>query len=257
MIGPNPNPLIRKFEHLYPLTAEEQSVLEGAFSRILYFGADEDIVCEGERPSESNVLLEGWTFRYKILVDGKRQIFSFHVPGDIYDAQSFLLDTMDHSVAALTPCKIAVISHATMKQLTEDYPRIGRALWKETLVDAAIFREWMANIGRRSSYQRIAHLMCEMTVKLNTVGLSDDYRRIEWPITQRELGDALGLSSVHVNRTLMELGGEGLIQLTNSHLKILDWAGLQKAADFNSGYLHLKPRQPGLAATGHGAGPAS
>jgi CRP-like cAMP-binding protein len=240
MIGAHSNPLVAKCDQLYPLTADENSVLEGAFSRVIQFGADEDIVCEGERPSECNVLLEGMTIRYKILEDGTRQIFSFHIPGDIYDAQSFLLDEMDHSVATLTPCKIAVISHAAMKELTEAYPRIARAIWKETLLDAAIFREWMASIGRRSAYQRIAHLMCEMVAKHYAVGLSSDHTRINWPITQAETGDALGLSLVHVNRTLQQLRGKGLIKLQNARLDILDWDGLQRAGDFDPGYLHLK-----------------
>jgi CRP-like cAMP-binding protein len=257
MIGANPNPLSRKLQYLYPLTSEEQSAVERAFSRTLDFEADEDIVREGEKPTQCNVLLEGWTIRYKILEDGKRQIFSFHVPGDIYDAQSFLLDTMDHSVATLTPCKVAVISHATMKELTEAYPRIGRAIWKETLVDAAIFREWMANIGRRSAYQRIAHVMCEMVVKLNVVGLSDDHRRIDWPITQAEMGDALGLSLVHVNRTLQELRAEGLITLKNGRLDILNWDGLKTAGEFDAGYLHLKPQDPARAGNGYPERPAT
>ena len=256
MTGRQLSPLIRKFEHLYPLTAQEQAALDGAFSRVLSFGADEDIVSEGDRPSECNVLLEGWTIRYKILEDGKRQIFSFHVPGDIYDAQSFLLETMDHSVATLTPCRIAVISHAAMKDLTETYPRIARAIWKDTLVDAAIFREWMASIGRRSAYKRIAHVLCEMVVKLNAVGLSDGHRRIDWPVTQAELGDALGLSLVHVNRTLQELRGEGLITLHDSRLEILDWSGLQRAGEFEPGYLHLKPQHPAMAGNGHTPRPA-
>jgi CRP-like cAMP-binding protein len=256
MIGAHSNPLISKFDHLYPLTADEQSALEGAFSRVVYFEADEDVVREGERPSECNVLLEGMTIRYKILEDGQRQIFSFHIPGDIYDAQSFLLDEMDHSVATLTRCKVAVISHATMKDLTEAYPRIGRAIWKETLADAAIFREWMASIGRRLAYPRIAHLMCELVSKRFAVGLSNGHTRIEWPITQAEVGDALGLSLVHVNRTLKELREAGLITLDRSHLNILDWDGLQRAGQFDPRYLHLKPRAPGVAGNGHTTGPA-
>ena len=256
MIGAHSNPLISKFDHLYPLSADEQSTLEGAFSRVVYFQADEDVVLEGERPSECNVLLEGMTIRYKILEDGKRQIFSFHIPGDIYDAQSFLLDEMDHSVATLTRCKVAVISHAAMKDLTEAYPRIARAIWKETLADASIFREWMANIGRRSAYERIAHLMCELVAKRYAVGLSNDHTRIDWPITQEEMGDALGLSLVHINRTLKELRGEGLIRLKNSQLDILDWDRLQRAGQFEPGYLHLKPRVPAQAGNGHATTPA-
>jgi CRP-like cAMP-binding protein len=245
MTEPQANPFIRKLEQLFPLSSEEKDVLESSCSRILEFRADKDIVREGDQPSDSNLLLEGFVFRYKILQDGKRQIFSFHVPGDVFDAQSFLLETMDHNVATLTPCKVALIPHDTMRHITESYPRICRAIWKDTLVDAAIFREWMASIGRRSAYQRIAHLMCEMIVKLHAVGLADDHRRIDWPITQAELGDALGLSNVHVNRTLQELRGDGLITQKDSTLVVHDWEALQRTAMFAPLYLHLKSDRPG------------
>lgn len=244
MTGPTMNPLIRKLHFLYPLTAEENAVLQSACSRVVEYGADEDIVCEGDQPSECNVLLEGWTCRYKILEDGKRQIFSFHIAGDIYDAQSFLLETMDHSVCTLTPCKVAIIPHASMAAMTEAHPRIARAIWKDTLIDAAVFRQWMASIGRRSAYQRIAHLICEMFVKSEVVGLTDG-RRMAWPVTQNEMGDALGLSLVHVNRTLQELRAEELITLKDGVLAVLDWEGLKRAGQFDRGYLHMKPQSLG------------
>jgi CRP-like cAMP-binding protein len=244
MTRPQANPLVRKLQQLFPLTPEEENLLDHTCSRIVQFPADKDIVTEGDKPSDCNLLLEGTVCRYRILEDGRRQIFSFHIPGDIFDAQSFLLETMDHSVASLTPCKIALIPHTTMRQITESYPRIGRAIWKDTLVDAAIFREWMASIGRRSAYQRIAHLMCEMVVKLHAVGLADDHHRIDWPMTQNEMGDALGLSLVHVNRTLQELRGEELITLKDSTLIVHDWAALQRAGLFEPLYLHLKSERP-------------
>jgi CRP-like cAMP-binding protein len=238
--SPQFNPLIRKLEKLFPLTSEEKDVLQASCSRVIQFNGDQDVVREGDQPSDCNLLLEGTVCRYKILEDGKRQIFSFHIPGDIFDAQSFLLETMDHSVATLTRCTVALIPHKTMRQITEDHPRIGRAIWKDTLVDAAIFREWMASIGRRSAYQRIAHLMCEMVVKLHAVGLADDHHRIDWPMTQNELGDALGLSLVHVNRTLQELRGENLITLKDGTLILHDWDALTRAGQFEPRYLHLK-----------------
>jgi CRP-like cAMP-binding protein len=232
------SPLIRKLEQLYPLTHEERSVLESACTRQLQFGADEDMVREGDKPSDCNLLLEGMSCRYKILSNGKRQIFSFHIPGDIFDAHSFILQKMDHSIATLTPCTVAVIPHKTMLHITETYPRIARAIWKDTLVDAALFREWMMSIGRRTAYQRIAHLMCELFVRMDAVGLAEG-RRIGWPMTQDELGDALGLSNVHVNRTLQELRAANLIILTHSQLIIEDWEGLQQAGQFETEYLHL------------------
>lgn len=244
MTSPQSNPLIRKLEQLFPLTSEEQDVLDRSCSRVVEISADKDIVREGDKPSDCNLLLEGTVCRYKILEDGRRQIFSFHIAGDIFDAQSFLLETMDHSVSTLTRCKVALIPHATVAKITEQFPRIARALWKDTLVDAAIFREWMASIGRRSAYQRIAHLMCEMVLKGHAVGLADDHRRINWPMTQSEIGDALGLSLVHVNRTLQELRGEKLITLKNNTLIVHDWEALQRAGMFEPLYLHLKSDRP-------------
>ncbi len=244
MTSPHMSPLIRKLEQLFPLTSEERELLEAACSRAIQMDGDQDVVREGDQPSDCNLLLEGMVCRYKLLEDGKRQIFSFHIPGDIFDAQSFLLETMDHSVATLTRSKIAVIPHKVMRRITEEHPRIGRAIWKDTLVDAAIFREWMASIGRRSAYQRIAHLMCEMVVKLHAVGLADDHHRIEWPMTQNEVGDALGLSLVHVNRTLKELRGEKLITLSNGVLTVHNWETLKRAGQFEPLYLHLRSDRP-------------
>jgi CRP-like cAMP-binding protein len=252
MPSPHANPLIRKIERLYPLTLEEQELLENSCSRVVEFAADKDIVIEGDKPVDCNLLLEGMVCRYKILEDGKRQIFSFHIPGDIFDAQSFLLETMDHNVGTLTPCKVAMIPHAAMHQLTEQHPRIARALWKDTLVDAAIFREWIANVARRDAYQRIAHLMCEMVVKYQAIGMAEDHSRIDWPMTQAELGDATGLSVVHVNRTLQELRNEQLITLREGVLVVLDWEGLQRAGHFAPRYLHLKSDRPS-ARNGGGA----
>jgi CRP-like cAMP-binding protein len=176
------SPLIRKLEQLYPLTPEEKRVLESACTRQLQFGPDEDMVREGDKPSNCNLLLEGMSCRYKILSSGKRQIFSFHIPGDIVDAHSFILQKMDHSTATLTPCTAALIPHKTMLHITEAYPRIARAIWKDTLIDAAVFREWMMSIGRRTAYQRIAHVMCELFVRMDAVGLAAG-RHISWPIT--------------------------------------------------------------------------
>lgn len=235
------NPLIRKLDRLVPIGDTEKDILLGACSRLRSYRAGEDIVKEGDRPSDCNVLLEGMICRYKILPDGKRQISSFQVPGDIFDAQSFLLERMDHSIGALVACKVAPIPHQRLLEITETYPRIARAVWKDTLVDSSMFREWMTSIGRRSAYARIAHLMCEIFTRLRVVGLADG-ARIGWPITQSEIADALGLSNVHVNRTLQELRTDGLITLTRSTLIIEDWDNLADAGQFDPTYLHLGVR---------------
>jgi CRP-like cAMP-binding protein len=250
---PASNPLIRKLDHLIVLSNEEKNVLMSACSITKQLPADEDIVRDGDEPSDCNLLLEGMVFRYKVVADGRRQIMSFQTPGDIFDAQSFILERMDHNIGTLLPCRIALIPHRTMLEITQAYPRIARGLWKDTLVDAAIFREWMTSIGRRSSYARVAHLMCEVYTKLHVVGLTRD-GQIDWPITQEEIGDALGMSSVHVNRTLQELRSSGLITLDRKTLTIHDWEGLQAAGQFDPAYLHLKPGRLISASNGAGGG---
>jgi CRP-like cAMP-binding protein len=238
------NVLKRKLSHIGPLSEEEQQVVAKATSRVRTIAARQDIVREGEEGlADCNLVLEGFAFRYKVLPGGRRQILSFQIAGDFCDIQSFVLRRMDHSIGTLTPCKLAVIPHGTIRTITESYPRIARALWRETLVDAAVYREWMASIGRRSAYQRIAHLLCEVSTRLKAVGLGRD-GSYELPIIQADLADSLGLSIVHVNRTLQQLRAEGLITLRASTLFIHDRSRLENAGGFDPSYLQLKEGAP-------------
>jgi CRP-like cAMP-binding protein len=232
------SPIIRKIETFTALSEEEKQALVSAIGPAKDIGADEDIVFDGDRPSHCCVILEGFACRYKLLEDGRRQIMSFHIAGDIVDLHALLLQEMDHSVGTLTPCKIACIPHSALLDIIERYPRIARALWRDTLIDAAVFREWMVGLGRRSSYGRVARLLCEVYVRCEAVGLAVDYR-YPFPVTQTELGDATGLSLVHVNRTLQELRGDGLITVAAKTVTIQDWEGLKRAAEFSPKYLHL------------------
>jgi CRP-like cAMP-binding protein len=250
-----PHPVIRKIEQFASLSDEEARALERAIGPARDIGADQDIVRDGDRPSGCSAILEGFACRYKLLEDGRRQIMSFHIPGDIVDLHSFLLQEMDHSIGTLTPCRVAAIPHAALLDIVETYPRIARALWRDTLIDAAVFREWMVGIGRRSSYARIAHLLCEMFVRLKAIGLAEA-DRCEFPVTQTELGDALGLSLVHVNRTLQQLRGDGLIAWQGRTLTIEDWEGLQRATEFEPRYLHLDGGAPVRANGGRMRGPS-
>jgi CRP-like cAMP-binding protein len=238
--------LIRKLHSISPLAEEdERRILELPLS-VKEVGPDQDIVREGDRPSESCLLIEGFTCRYKLTEEGKRQIFSFHTPGDIPDLQSLHLKVMDHSVKTLTPCRVAFVPHESIMELGRRCPRVADVLWRDTLVDAAIFREWMLGIGRRSAYTRIAHLLCEVFMRLAAVGLTNG-TECDFPITQTEIADALGLSTVHVNRSIQELRAAGLIDLRRSALTILDWDGLTKAGEFDPMYLHIA-RDVGAAA---------
>ncbi len=245
-LRPEHDALIRKLRSISPLAEHEMRRLRGLPLAIRDIDADQDIVREGDRPSECCLLIEGFTCRYKMTEEGKRQIFSFHTPGDIPDLQSLHLKVMDHSLKTITPCRVAFVPHESITELTRECPRIGDVLWRDTLIDAALFREWMIGIGRRSAYTRIAHLLCEIFVRLRAVGLADGYE-CAFPITQTEIGDALGLSTVHVNRSLQELRSDGLIELRRGVLAILDWEGFKTAGEFDSTYLHLQGEADGAA----------
>jgi CRP-like cAMP-binding protein len=183
-------------------------------------------------------VLDGWLHRYKIVEDGSRQIFAFHIAGDVPDLQSLHLRIMDHSLAALVPSTVAFIPHQDIRDLIRGFPRLADVLWHDTLIDAAIFRQWMLGMGRKQAAERIAHLLCEMFVKMRAVGLTTGYT-CKFPLTQTAIADALGLSTVHVNRSLMELRGEGLITLEKQKLTILNWQELQGYGQFDPLYLHM------------------
>jgi CRP-like cAMP-binding protein len=232
-------PLVRMLESILDLSEDERDVLRKLSGTIKSVGPRQDLVREGDRPSECCLILDGFAYRYKLTETGKRQIFSFHIPGDIPDLQSLHIDVMDHSLSSLTTCKVMFIPHETVRDLVRRCPRIGDAFWRETLIDAAAFREWILNLGRREAYGRMAHLLCEFYVRLRAVGLTNG-DACELPFTQAELADATGLSAVHVNRTLQELRGEGLITLRNGSLTVLDWDRLREAGEFDPTYLHLR-----------------
>ena len=241
-LNPNHNPLIRKLDSIFTLTDDERQALETLPMQVVVIRENQDIVRAGDRPSRSCLLLSGFTCTYKLTGDGKRQIMAFNIPGDIPDLQSLHLDVLDNSLGTLTPCRVGFITHEALRDLCVRYPRIAAALWRETLIDSAIFRRWLTNVGRRDAHARIAHILCEMMVRMRAVGLVEDHS-CEFPITQAEIGDALGLSLVHVNRTLQDIREAGLIVLKGGTLTVLDWEGLKAAADFDPIYLHLRDSQ--------------
>ena len=233
--------LIRKLGSSVTLSQEETGAFADLPMQVMDLRADQDILREGDRPSRSCLLIEGFTCAYKMTGEGKRQIMAFHVPGDIPDLQSLHLSVLDNSLGTMTPCKVGFIRHEALQDLCARFPRIAAAFWRGTLIDGSIYREWMVNVGQRSAYARIAHLLCEMMMRLRAVGLAEG-DTCALPITQSELGDATGMSTVHVNRTLQELRGFGLIRLEGGNLQVLDWQGLQRAGDFDPAYLHLERR---------------
>lgn len=201
-------------------------------------GARRDLVREGEKPRAVNVVLDGWACRYKQLPDGRRQVVSFFLPGDLCDANVFILREMDHSIGAITKVRYAEIMPADFEDLMTQSPRITQALWWHELVTAAVQREWTTNVGQRSAYERIAHLLCELFIRLRQVQLTEG-ESCDFPLTQTDIADATGLTSVHVNRTLQELRREGLIGLAGKRLTIPDLRALMNVSMFNANYLHL------------------
>src|SRR5918995_2307575 len=179
-------PLIRKLESIFTLDESERAALLNLPLQIATLRADQDIVREGDRPTRSCALLEGFACTSKMTAEGKRQITAFHIPGDIPDLQSLHLEVLDTSLATLTPCKVGFVQHEALHDLCERCPRIASALWRQTLIDASVFREWTVNVGRREAYARIAHILCELMARLEVVGLTKDHT-CEIPITENEL----------------------------------------------------------------------
>lgn len=233
-----PNPLVRKLESLGPLLEEERRAVEGVLLHQRPVPADQDLVCDGERPVHCLLLLEGMACRYKVIEGGRRQIISFHVAGDILDLTQLLVGRADHAVASLTPVRVAAIPHATILDWIGRLPNLTRLLWRDTLLDAAVFREWVVNVGRRSAAERIAHLLCELATRLRAAGLAGDDGSYALPLTQAELADATGLSVVHVSRTLQELRATGLVEFRGGTLAVRDWERLKRRGGFDPGYLH-------------------
>lgn len=231
-------PLIRKLEGIFTLNDEERQALSDLPMQVLTLKENQDVVREGDRPSRSCLILSGFVCVYKITGEGKRQIVTFNIPGDIPDLQSLHLKVLDTSMGTITPCRVGFIPHDALHDICIRHPRIMGAFWRATLIDSAIFREWMTSMGRREAYGRIAHLLCEMLVRMRAVGLAEDLA-CNLPITQAEFGDALGLSTVHVNRILQELRANELIELKGDRLNILDWDRLKQEGGFDPTYLHL------------------
>jgi CRP-like cAMP-binding protein len=233
---------IRNFlkTHQTPKLSEaEAASLEAAVGRTAEFRAKQIIVRQQVPLSQCTLLLEGFVERYKDTPEGRRQILAIHVPGDFVDLHSYPLKRLEHSVAALTAVKVALFPHPAIRALTEQSATLTELLWRSTLIDAAINREWIVSIGARSASVRLAHLFCEMYTRLERVGLTDGLR-FAFPLTQIDLADATGLTPVHANRMLRQLREQGLVEFRAGTAAILDWPGLRSFAEFDPGYLFLE-----------------
>ncbi len=231
-------PMLRKLRLWVDLDARQEQALMDLPHTLVTLEKQQTFVREGDNVSHCWLVLSGYCVRFKYVGTGGRQIVSIHMKGDLVDMHNALLGVADHGIQTLTPCKMAKIPVEALHQLADREPLIKDGLWFDTLVDASIHREWVANVGRRDAYTRIAHLLCEFGLKLDAVGLEQlDY---ELPMTQDQLADSTGLTAVHVNRVLQSLANDGLIErLTSRSVVIGDWKRLTAAGDFQRGYLHL------------------
>ena len=231
------NPLTRKLENFAPLSSEDRRFLSELARPDRRVDARTDIIREGDRPDDVRLVLEGFACRYKILPDGKRHIMAYLVPGDLCDMHVFILKAMDHSIGTLSACRVVDIPRPRILEMLER-PAIAQALWWAALVDEATLREWLVNIGRRPAEQRVGHLLCELLMRLQTVGLTNG-NSYELPLTQTDVAETMGLSFVHVNRVLQRLRASGLITLRSKRLVITDLKALKIFSEFNPNYLHL------------------
>jgi CRP-like cAMP-binding protein len=236
------HPLILQLSARRPLKEADAVLLLAELGPVRTVRAGADIVVDGSRPDESTVLLEGLAARYKIMDGGKRQITQVHVPGDFVDLHSFLLDQMDHGVVSLTDTQVSGVKHDGLERLTVRSRELTRTLWISTTVDAAVHRTWVTLLGGADAYRRTAHLICELYVRMNLVGrvVRDSFN---FDVTQADLGDTLGMSTVHMNRTLMQLREDALVTLKKGTVTVHDLQRLKEAAAFDPAYLNIRETQ--------------
>jgi CRP-like cAMP-binding protein len=237
------NRFIEKLGIFGPLSKSDVSALETATAHPEEYGKRQDLIREGDRPGVVFVILEGWAIRYKILPSGTRQVLAFLMPGDCCDLHVGLLAEMDHSIQTVTPALVATIGKSDMEALFNRHPAIAKSMYISQLADEGTLRAWITSMGRRSSLERVAHLMCELYLRGRNIGLSAE-PQLSFPVSQSLIADALGMTTVHLNRVLKELRLNGAMSLDRGKLSIEDPDKLVQIAGFDENYLHRRLRQP-------------
>ena len=238
-MSPISNPLTMKLEQFTRFEPSERLRLDELLQRgSKTYPRGKTIIREGDKVEQIHLVTDGLATRSKTLADGSRQLMAFLVPGDLCDVEVFVLEAMDHDNVALSETSCALIPASEMEQLLTESSNLTRAIWWSTMTDSAVLREWIVNHGRRDARERIAHMFCELLIRYRIVGqgLGDS---VPFPLTQEELSEASGMTPVHVNRTLQQLRSEGLVELNQKVLTVLDFAGLSEAAQYDPTYLHL------------------
>lgn len=235
------NRFVNKLSRLAELTDDDIAALEAITSQPRRYAARWDLIREGDEPGPMFVVLEGWACRYKILPNGTRQIMAFLMPGDACDLHIKLLAEMDHGIQAITPAMVATVTRNEMQELMVGHPNVSSAMYSAQLIDEGVMRAWIVSMGRRSSTERVAHLICELYLRARNIGLTTD-DVFALPVSQLVLADALGMTPVHINRVLKELRLAGAMALKRGSVTILDPAKLVRIAGFDENYLHRRLR---------------
>lgn len=241
-------PLLRNLQAHSSLDHADQAAILSLPSTLRSFEPGSYLVREGDGADHCWAILDGFAYRHKMTTDGQRQIVALHLPGEFADLQNLFLGVADHNVQALTRVEAALVPCAAIREIAAASPAINQVLFTDTLVDSSICREWILNVGRRDARSRIAHLLCEIGFRLETLGLGKS-SHYELPMTQEQIGDACGLTPVHVNRILKQLERDGLIVRHKRLVSIPDWDMLRKIGDFTTRYLHAGRAEPVPAAS--------
>ena len=233
------NAFITRLDRTSELGNADRVRLEDLFAEPLQASAGADLIRENERPEHVHFVLEGYAYRYKMLSDGSLSIMALLIPGDLCDMHVAILGKMDHSIAAMTDCRLVRVARDDLLKLIEDHPRLNRALWWATLVDEAILREWIVGLGHRSAESRFAHLICELHRRFESIDRIDD-GGFPFPLTQEQIGSVLGITSVYANRIVQRFRRNGLITLEGRWLRVEPLGALEDHGDFDANYLHLE-----------------
>ena len=233
--------LLIKLRRFDTISAQEEEALRSAVWKTATFKRGEIIVRAKTEREHCDLLLDGFVNRSKSLKSGARLVLQFAVPGDFIDLHSLVMKELDHDLEAVSDCSLALFKHEALRDIIDRHPHLGRVMWLSTVVDAAIHREWMLTFGRRSAAGRLAHLFCELQVRLTAAGLAE-HGKYDLPLNQTELADLVGLTAVHTNRVLRKFREDGLLTLKSKVVEIQDWDGLVALAEFDPFYLSMNQR---------------
>jgi CRP-like cAMP-binding protein len=231
--------LLLRLERFSALSAMDRQRIAGLPLKLVNYPGNREIVSYGYASSRCTLVLDGFLYSHKIVAGSRRQITSFFIPCDFVDLPTLYLPKVDHSISTLGPAVLAFVQHTALKEVLDTSPALVQAFWRETLMQASIFQEWVVNLGRRHAFARLTHIVCELTVRLQAVGLARDLSFV-MPWTQMDVADACGISSVHANRVVQELRHRGLVEWDSKRVKIRDWDALARLGDFNDDYLQYR-----------------